>query len=308
MKNKIIFFFFMLSLNSNAIQTLAQEMQQEVLVISEKVGEEIDRKEREKYGLFPAVENFVSAKFIKTASDSLMLQLVVDKAGKPTMRNIPISYISMKSIARQIESFEEFEKEMSERRKPTVEKSKPELLKEIELEKSRRVQLFPGYLGSLFGGWVTVAALADFDIKDLSKMEFYTIWGLGSAFFSALIIHSSGKFGRAPALLPLTFLGSAVGSGLGILLFEGTLKINSSGLAVLVLVFAKPILTSLGGIEGYHAAVKQRLTDQESGLINFRERKFAVRIPNLSIRLAQGTGLYDSRDIACQIELLHVSF
>lgn len=82
-RNKITLCILSLFIITSTIQIPAQENPQKVLVIGEKVGDEIDREEREKYGLFPVVEHFVSAKFIQAGSGDIVLQIVIEKDGKP---------------------------------------------------------------------------------------------------------------------------------------------------------------------------------------------------------------------------------
>lgn len=310
MSGKTSLFWILLVVGLTA-QLHGQQESYKVLSLSETIGEEIDQEEKERYGLFPGIENFMLARIIQTGQEDYVLQLQVDENGQPGLRSIPLSLVSLENLRRQVHAVEGVQEKSTRHdsfgTKSTPIKSSKEIAAEIDVEEKRGLQVFPGYLGSLFGGFVTLAILNDFNTEIDSRAEFYAVWGVGSAFFSSLIVHSSGKFGRSPALYPVTFLGSLIGSGLGILAVEGSLQLESSGLAVLAILFIKPILTSMGGIKGYHAGVKSRI-NRNSALLNYHQKQMDVGIPAPYMSLSPGASCYENANLAYQMQLVQVSF
>jgi hypothetical protein len=272
----------------------AQESLPKTLIVSERVGEEIDRQERDEYGLFPAVENFVSARVIQTHPDSLVLLLVVMDGGQQVERKIPLTPESLSNLAGQIEFLHD--------------KSKEELMLEIDNPKFRVSQGIVGSLGALFGGFLSLAFASDLDLFPESRLSFYAIWGLGSAFVSTLGVHSSGKFGQDAEFFLPTLLGSIVGSGLGVLLFEGGVQTESAGLVILGYAFIQPALTAIGGIRGYHWAVKSRVSKSRLGLLNLDRNGLRFDVPGIRVGAAPGTGRFVEVERTYKIEILNLSF
>ena len=159
-----------------AYQSHAQESDDHVLTLSKRVGEEIDQRERDKYGLFPGIENFVSARIVQTESDSLILQLVVEDNGERTLREVPISPKSLMNLIAQIEFLSD--------------KTREDLLLEIDKPRFRVSQEIVGHLGALFGGLFSLGIAHDLDTDFNSRASFYAIWGFGSALTSSLVTSS----------------------------------------------------------------------------------------------------------------------
>jgi len=86
----------------------------EVFVVSELVGERIDASERERYGLFPSVKEFISATYYKRPGGSFYVEFVTRGSGGkkekathttvsglmrlPLLRSWMIDYPLLKSI------------------------------------------------------------------------------------------------------------------------------------------------------------------------------------------------------------------
>ena len=272
----------------------AQEAFPKTLIISERVGEEIDRRERDEYGLFPAVKGFVSAKVVQTRPDSLVLQLVVAEDGRQTLQEIPLTLGSLSNLAGQIEFLHK--------------KTKDELMLEVDNPRFRVSQQIVGHLGAWVGGLFVVALSRDLDLTPKSKSSLYLTWGLGSAFFSSLAIHTSGKFGRDAGLFLPSFLGSVIGSGLGILFFEGSIQIESAGLAVLGIFFIQPLLTASGGIRGYNWAVKNRISKSRLGLLNLDQKGLGFDIPSIRVGTVPDAGRFVQVERTYELKILNLSF
>ena len=305
MKTHIAAFILILT---GVLSVSAQTMQQNVVVVSDKVGEEIDAEERARYALFPAVEDFISAKFIRTDSGELVLQIVSGESGHPVTQNISVAPMALRNIGTIIDAQENGQFGTGEEAPPEPKMSKPELLITMRKEKREGPQPFAGYLGSLFGGFLTVVAVAEMGMGIESRQGFYLSWGIGSAFVSALTINGLGEFGKDPAMFGSTFVGSLLGSALGILLIEGSYQTQSGALVVFSVLFAKPILTSWGGIKGYYGAAERRARSEPYGLLNFGRDAVGLAWPQPAVAVSPGTGKYDRLDLMYRVRLLNLKF
>lgn len=305
MKTHMIVFILIIA---GVLTVSAQTLQQEVVVVSEKVGEEIDAEERARYALFPAVEDFISAKFIRTAPGQLVLQIVSGESGQPVTQNISVTPMALRNIGAIIDAHEDGQFAIGEEAPPEPKMWRAELLQAMRKEKREGPQPFAGYLGSLFGGFLTVVAVAELGMGIESRQGLYLSWGIGSAFVSALTINGLGEFGKDSAMFGSTFMGSLLGSALGILLIEGSYQAESGALAVFSILFAKPILTSWGGIKGYYGAAERRARSEQYGLLNFGGDTVKLAWPQPAVAVSPGTGKYDQLDLTYQVRLLNLRF
>ncbi|MCH9008738.1 hypothetical protein IIA29_12180 [candidate division KSB1 bacterium] len=300
--------FSLLLVLVNVMVLSAQPAQQEVVVVSDKVGEEIDAEERARYALFPAVEDFISAKFIRTAPGELVLQIVSGESGHRVTQNISVAPMALRNIGTIIDAQEDGQLGTGEEAPPKPKMWRAELLQAIRKEKREGPQPFAGYLGSLFGGFLTVVTVAEMGMDIESRQGFYFSWGIGSAFVSALTINGLGIFGKDPAMFGSTFVGSLLGSALGILLIEGSSQTQSGALVVFSVLFAKPILTSWGGIKGYYGAAERRARSKPYGLLNFGGDAVGLAWPQPAVAVSPGTGKYDRLDLMYRVRLLNLKF
>ncbi|MFQ5603336.1 MAG: hypothetical protein ACE5HS_08725 [bacterium] len=275
-----------------ATASLAQETT-EPQVIHELVGDKIDKAEREKYQLFSSVENFQSAIFYKSDSSTFVLQLETFEDGKTHQQTIPVSWLYLQDIRGQIEKVAESQ------RTPTL------MLKTIEKERKRGRELFPGYAGSLFGGWVT--NLFVFGLNGgsgPSRMELYLVWGMGSAFFCAAGVQTAGQFDDGWRTFGAAFLGGLAGTAVGILAFEGSLQTENAGLVGLVILFGKPLLTSFGAIQGYYAAARTPY----KGVLNLNKHGMRLNMPALDIQLQKDLPAGERPTVVYRMSLINVRF
>jgi len=63
---------------------------EEIITLSPEIGETIDRKERDRYGLFPASMNFYSAVIIRRTDGSYAAKITEEIVGKTKTRLLPI--------------------------------------------------------------------------------------------------------------------------------------------------------------------------------------------------------------------------
>jgi hypothetical protein len=87
----------------------AQEEEGKVVIISESVGKEIDREEREKFGLFQDVKGFQSAMWLRLPDNGYILKVTYldDQTGELTTQRIRQSEKPLNDIRDQIGRFEE---------------------------------------------------------------------------------------------------------------------------------------------------------------------------------------------------------
>ena len=108
-----IVFLLIESLSVSAVfEALAQrELPQEtgagkVIVISEKVGETIDREERSRYRLFPGSLNFLSAIILQLPDSSYAAEITEEKEGIKQVRTLPIDQETLEKLREHINYYE----------------------------------------------------------------------------------------------------------------------------------------------------------------------------------------------------------
>lgn len=145
---------------------LAQEEGQ-VIIISEKVGETIDREERDRYGLFPASQNFQSAMILQLPDSSYVAEISEEYRGVRKIRKLPLDQATVNMLTGRIDNFDElssaekaeirtrYEKireaitASSEWREGKVIVISPKVGESIDRDERDRYQLFPGSLNFL---------------------------------------------------------------------------------------------------------------------------------------------------------------
>jgi hypothetical protein len=87
----------------------AQAEEGEMVVISERVGKEIDMKERDHFELFPEVKGFQSAFLVKWPENRYILKITYldERTGEPRFLDSPQSEASINNMRRHIDHFEE---------------------------------------------------------------------------------------------------------------------------------------------------------------------------------------------------------
>lgn len=267
----------------------------EPLIVHDVVGERIEKSERKLYELFPEITNFYGASFFKTDSSEILLTIETsEKKDEILSETYPVSLFLVTQIRQQIESH------LAGR---TV--SKPDNLNIdfIKREQKRGREVFPGYVSSLFGGGITLAfTYGRNNGRNPSKEEIYLVWGAGSAFFGALAVQLAGHFDDGLRSFGASFLGATVGSGLGILAFEGALRMEHPGLLTMVILFAKPLLTSYGAINGYYAVAKSKYG---RSAVNLEESGVKLDLPEINFEMGESMG---ERFSVYKLSLLNFKF
>ncbi len=263
------------------------------LLIHDLVGNKIDKTEREKYVLFPSVDDFYSARFFLKDSNNIVLELQTTEDGKPVSKTLSVSILLLQGITEQINKY-----------LPSSGRTDSEIFYRIETERKRMRELFPGYAGSLFGGVITTLFVYGSRLRDdPSRAEFYLVWGVGSAFFSAAGVQTAGEFDDGYRTMAAGFLGGLAGSAIGILAFEGSLHIENPGVAALIILFGKPLLTSYGAIQGYYSAAKSKY----SGAVNLEKSDVRLGIPELELQMTQDSPFIGQSFLTYKLSLLNVA-
>lgn len=97
------------------------EEQEKVIVISEKVGEVIDKEEREQYKLFPQIKGFKSAVILQLADDGFVAEVTYEEEGEEKIRRIPLTADAFTSLKDVFKDFAEaHESEMTVKEQATA--------------------------------------------------------------------------------------------------------------------------------------------------------------------------------------------
>jgi hypothetical protein len=103
MSKLLVAFTPLLIFNMLSLGVLCGEEHEKVIVINEKVGEVIDKEERRRYKLFPQIENFTSAVFLKLQDGSYAAEVTYEEEGEEKKRRIPQSESAIISLSNHIE-------------------------------------------------------------------------------------------------------------------------------------------------------------------------------------------------------------
>jgi len=144
-KHFLSIMFFICSYLLSFVPLSAQEEEGEIVIISERVGKEIDKKESDKFKLFEGINGFQSAVYIKLPDGRYFLKIsyLDEKSGETKISRTLQSEASIKSRGNYIDRFEEIQarKEEEERGGEII------ILSErvgeiIDLEERNNYQLF----------------------------------------------------------------------------------------------------------------------------------------------------------------------
>jgi hypothetical protein len=93
-----------------SFQLYAQE-EGEIIIISKRVGKEIDQEEREKFKLFQGIDGFRSAVYLRLPDNKLFLEITLldNKTGKLKIDRLQQSEASIKNRGLYIDRFEEIQ-------------------------------------------------------------------------------------------------------------------------------------------------------------------------------------------------------
>ena len=101
-------------LMARPFKVYAQDETREIIIISDRVGEEINNEEREKFNLFPGVSGFQSARYYKNTENLYFLEItyVDEKSGELKTNHIQQSIESIQNRAYTIDNFDKIQSEM----------------------------------------------------------------------------------------------------------------------------------------------------------------------------------------------------
>jgi len=112
-KNFLLILFFICTFLFTFVPLSAQEEEGEIIIISERVGKEIDQEEREKFSLFQGINGFQSAVFIKLPDNRYLLKITYldENSGELKIKRSQHSEASIKNSGDYIDRFEEIQAE-----------------------------------------------------------------------------------------------------------------------------------------------------------------------------------------------------
>ena len=247
----IVFFFF------NTVY--AQEEEGEIIVVSERVGEVIDIKERNRYNLFPDIKGFKSAVLLKLPDGRYVLKITYtdEITGKEKVMRLPRNELTIRQYRIKIDGIKSVQYKKTEKKPP------------LSLIRLAGEFFAGGTLGAVFGYGV-------------SGGSSYYIIPYGAALGSSLGVYLVGEIGNETG----SFLNTLLGSTCGVVCFlytgpdpdyQGSLRASFA--------IASFTVSTLGAVIGFNVTRKYD-APPESGnaLINFRDGQVNLALPAVSVR------------------------
>ncbi|MBI4551409.1 MAG: hypothetical protein HY710_04025 [Candidatus Latescibacteria bacterium] len=271
---------FSLLMGTFVMPAAAQEPEGRVIVVSPRVGEVIDAGERERFGLFPMIHTFHSARFLLLPDSALVADVTLMENGVERTQRIRLPKTMLTTIRETIEHFEESQAgthRMTPRQRPT-----PPQLPSRKGSGAGRVaaQLvvgsLTGGLGSLVGIGALAASCGDDDCSDSQVIaSLGLMYGL-NALVSAATVYGIGKHhDRAGHGSPgATAGGALVGMTLAALTLPSALESNGPELFILSLTFP-----AIGAVIGYNMSLPQA-----PGVLNIRDGRIQWGIPTPTLQ------------------------
>ena len=104
-----LLFFTVFFLSSE--QLYSQRAEGQVIIVSERVGKEIDLEERNKYKLFQGIKGFQSAVFLKLPDSSFVSEAIYldERTNEKKVNRIPQTEVGIEKIGEYIDHFEEIQ-------------------------------------------------------------------------------------------------------------------------------------------------------------------------------------------------------
>lgn len=275
-------FAFGIGLNTFA---LAQE-EGKVIVLSDRVGEVIDLEERNYYyKLFPDVEGFRSAVFLQFPDSTFSVKITYFENKTEKVRFKKISDWDVKRAAEYIDHFEEIEAGTYEfwgiRSKP--EEKLDKIYEEPTQQKKRKVggelELLLGSVGSLGVGFfgAMIGAAVSHEDEGWSPERGLCGYLIGSTLGSCIGVYLIGTSGDNTGSFGMTFLGSILGTGIGIglMIVVDNLELGFIGFT---------LAQSVGATTAFNATRKKKVVAQKEALLYFKEGKWNLSYPKIHLK------------------------
>lgn len=96
-----------LSLSLALTQSVSEENEEEMIVISERVGDSIDLRERNYYNFLPSVKGYKSARFLRLSDERYVIEVTYEKDDEEKVMRIDQSKEDIEKIRYQIDRYEE---------------------------------------------------------------------------------------------------------------------------------------------------------------------------------------------------------
>lgn len=223
----------------------AQEQEEEIIIVSERVGEEIDLEGRKEYNLFPAIKGFQPAISVK----------------------LPNRKLSNRTYLLRINDVENKERTGV---KPPLDAGR--IVGEV---------LVGGVLG--FGGGYLGLRIAFYQAGNIYGPHLVVPLLVGMTIGSSLGVYSIGTVGNETGSYGATFLGSVVATGMAIMLITAVEKNSPSEWIGWIGLFTLPTLGGVMGFNLTRRYETSPVP--ETAFINFRDSQMSLGIPTISFRL-----------------------
>ena len=276
-----LLFVSIVILSSN--RSCAQEKEGEIIIISERVGQEVDLEERNKYNLFPAIKGFQSAVFLKLPDGSYVLKITYldETIGEEKVERIPRNELNIKRYRDVIDRFGE------------IHFKKPPL-KPGRIAGEAMLAEVLGMVGGFLGGGAGRLASSE-----PSELGIVVGLAIGSTVGSSIGVYIIGDTGNETGSYWVTFLGSAVGMAIFLKIFPlGRPEDPRFWIGLWT-------LPTLGGIIGFNMTRRYETpTASETALINFGNGQMSFAVPTIS----SCPNPFDKKDFIQNVDLVKVSF
>lgn len=260
---------------------LAQDKQNEVGIISQRVGDVIDLREKNYYQLFPDIMGFQSAIFLQLPDSTFIAKIFCldDETEKVHFKRLSES--EKISLRESIDQCEEIQIGIY---KPTAVEAKQDgqLIKVYEKPGQLNHwkvsgEVLAGFAGSSLAGLLS----KDFLYKKTNNDHDEINWGfvIGSTLGNTLGVYLIGNLGDETGDIFSTFIGSLVGTiaGMGLIV---TIDRDRENIYSVVLILAQ----SAGAIIAFNKTRTRVVYKPDTALLNYNEGNWNLCCPRIQIK------------------------
>lgn len=239
----------------------------EVIILSDAIGTEIDREERDRYGLFRSISGFLSAIIIRKPNGRNIAWVTYEEDGQRKHRTVQVSKKALKLLYERVGGIPPAEVQVPETQTPRG---------QLPLNRTAQGCLLGGMGGSLVGGLIGYALGAQTD-----EAPYGLLIGVPSGALVGAI--SGAGIGHALSQRPkqFAFVGGISGGFVGSLVggFAG-LSLGETGDDLFAGVFCGALVgATLGAIIGH---LRSRHLKQPGSQSLLRIENSKIRVRNLS--------------------------
>jgi hypothetical protein len=266
-------------------QLFAQDREGEVIIISQRVGEMIDRGERNYYQLFPDIEGFQSAIFTHLPNNTYELKITYHRDNAVRMRFLKLSESEIKEIRKSIDHFEEIQIGIYESK---VYKLTPQVEPAVIYDTPSSLNPLKIFWEVLLGsaGSMGIGLLGLDHGFDNSGGNWRTAglgFLIGSTIGSSLGVYLIGCWGDETGDLLDTYLGSVVGTALSV----GFIFVSSSAEVDIDIkdyyLYIVPAQT-VGAVIAFNKTRRLELVRPGNALLYYNDNNWSFSYPRIYIK------------------------